>query len=80
MHYIAVFRLFATPVAKGFASVNEAVYCLERATNDPDLSPMGLYDANRNTVISYQDEMCLFDDIEETLVVRLAKSYIERIV
>jgi hypothetical protein len=80
MHYIAVFRLFATPVAKGFASENEAVFCLERANNDPDLSPMGLYDANRNTVTSYQEKMYLFDDVNETLVVRLAKSYIERIV
>jgi hypothetical protein len=80
MRYIAIFTLFAIPVAKGFASKKEAIYCLEQAHNDTDSSPLGIYDVSKDKVTYHHDKNYTGADIDESLLIRLAQSYIERIV
>ncbi|GAB3798801.1 hypothetical protein GCM10028819_20730 [Spirosoma humi] len=80
MRYVAVFTLFDIPVAKGFASEEEAIRCLEKADNDPDSSPIGIYDAQSGAVTFDEYEEYSSAAINRELIVRLARSYIERIV
>jgi hypothetical protein len=80
MSYIAVFALFAIPVAKGFSLKEEAAYYLEQANNDPDLHPIGLYDAYKNIVTPYQSERSVLMDTDEILIARLAQEYLKRVV
>ncbi len=79
MLYIAVFTLFSIPVAKGYASLIEAINCLDQAYNDSDSLPLGIYDANMVVVVSSQHENPLLAYMNEDLIIRIAQSYIERI-
>ena len=80
MRYVAVYTLFDIPVARGFSSEEEAIRCLEKASNDPDSSPLGIYDAYSGAVAFDEHEEYSSADINRELIVRLAQSYIERIV
>lgn len=80
MRYVAVFTLFDIPVARGFSSEEEAIRCLEKAGNDPDSSPLGIYDAQSGDVTFDEHEEYSSADINRELIVRLARSCIERIV
>lgn len=80
MRYVAVFTLFDIPVARGFTSEREAIRCLEKAANDPDSSPIGIYDAQSGAVTLDDHEEYSSADINRELIVRLAQSCIERIV
>lgn len=78
MGYIAVFTLFAVPVAKGFASEEDAASYLNQVGADPDSSPIGLYDAYKALVTLYSHEKDTA--LEEDIVKRIAQAYIERAV
>lgn len=80
MQYVAVYTLFDIPVARGFSSEGEAIRCLEIAGHDPDSSPLGLYNAYSGTVAFDEYEEYSSADINRELIVRLAQSYIKRIV
>lgn len=60
--------------------MREAIDYLNLVYNDPDSSPMGIYDATMATVASYQHENYTLSEMDESLVIRLAKSYIDRII
>ncbi|GAB3887736.1 hypothetical protein [Spirosoma agri] len=79
MHYVSVFTLFALPVAKGFASLQQATDYLQRAHNDQDVSPLGIYDATTGIVIPCLDDHCSLIETEERLIVRLAQRHLERL-
>ena len=80
MRYVAVFTLFDIPVARGFTSQGEAMRCLEKASNDPDSSPIGIYDADLGAVTFDEQEEYSSAGMNQELIIRLAQSYIERIV
>lgn len=77
VRYIAVFTLFTVPVAKGFATKDEAVNCLEQACTDSDSLPLGMYDAETATTSVHQCEDRGSVFVDEGVIVRLAKSYID---
>lgn len=79
MRYVAVFTLFSIPVAKGFGTITEAVNCLDQADEDLDSSALGVYDITMSKVIFYRDEDYATTNVEENLIVNLARAYIERI-
>ena len=79
MQYVSVFTLFALPVAKGFASLQQATDYLQRAHNDQDVSPLGIYDARMGVVIPYLNDECSPIDTDERLIVRLAQRHLERL-
>lgn len=80
MRYVAVFTLFDIPIARGFTSEEEAMRCLEKASNDPDSSPIGLYNVDSGAVTFDEQEEFSSADMNRELIIRLAQSYLERIV
>ncbi len=79
MRYIAVFTLFSIPVAKGFATLTEAMNCLGQADEDLDSSALGIYDRDQAKMIFYQDKDYTITKIDEDLMINLALAYIDRI-
>ena len=80
MLYIAVFTLFGIPVAKGFSSMQGAIDCLRVALNDPDSSPLGIYDVTEEIVTDQHHDNYALIHVDEDTIIRLAQSYVERIV
>ena len=80
MRYVTVFTLFTIPVARGFAVMQDALECLRTAHEDPDLSPLGIYDATLEVVIAHNYSSYGLTEVDENLVKQIAKSYFERIV
>lgn len=80
MQYVVVYTLFDIPVARGFSSQEEAIRCLEKAGNDPDSLPLGLYNAGSGVLAFDECEEYSSANINRDSIIRLAQSYIERIV
>lgn len=78
MRYIAVFTLFAIPVAKGFSSLKEAIDCLKRKHDDPDTIPLGVYDTTLALVVSkVEDEP--YVEADDYIIVRSARAYVSHV-
>ncbi|GAB3730194.1 hypothetical protein GCM10028816_26300 [Spirosoma lituiforme] len=80
MQYVAVYTLFDIPVARGFSSSEEAIRCLEKVGDDPDSSPLGIYDAGSGALTFNEHEQYSSANINRDSIIRLAQSYIRRIV
>lgn len=80
IQYVAVYTLFDIPVARGFPSQKEALHCLEKAGSDPDSLPLGLYHADSGTLTLDDYEEFSSANMNRDSIIRLAQSYIKRIV